>query len=119
VQIIAVFFLASAAIGGVVYVFLYPLLSGERKAEQRIQSVAGTTPTTRATRGPQKSRRDAIESTLKDFDERHKKSKNVPLSARIASLRRPAVAVVLSEETPRDKVSRPFSRCRRRYRPRH
>ena len=83
-QIIAVFFLASAAIGGVVYVFLYPLLSGERKAEQRIQSVAGTTPTTRATRGPQKSRRDAIESTLKDFDERHKKSKNVPISARIA-----------------------------------
>lgn len=83
-QIVAVFFLASAAIGGVVYVFLYPLLSGERKAEQRMQSVAGTIPTTRATRGPQKSRRDAIESTLKDFDERHKKSKSVPLSARIA-----------------------------------
>ena len=83
-QIIAVFFLASAAIGGVVYVFLYPMLSGERKAEQRIQSVARTTPTTKATRGPQKSRRDAIESTLKDFDDRHKKSKSVPLSARIA-----------------------------------
>jgi tight adherence protein B len=84
VQIIAVFFLATAAIGGVVYVFLYPMLSGERKAEQRIQSVAGTTPTVRATRGPQKSRRDAIETTLKDFDARHKKSKSVPLSARIA-----------------------------------
>ena len=83
-QIIAVFFLASAAIGGVVYVFLYPMLSGERKTEQRIQSVAGTIPTTRATRGPQKSRRDAIELTLKDFDERHKKSKSVPLSTRIA-----------------------------------
>lgn len=83
-QIIAVFFLASAAIGGVVYVFLYPMLSGERKAEQRMQSVAGATPTTRTTRGPQKSRRDVIESTLKDFDERHKKSKSVPLSVRIA-----------------------------------
>ena len=83
-QIVAVFFLASAAIGGVVYVFLYPMLSGERKAEQRIQSVAGTIPTTRTTRGPQKSRRDVIESTLKDFDERHKKSKSVPLSVRIA-----------------------------------
>ena len=83
-QIVAVFFLASAAIGGVVYPFFYPMLSGERKAEQRIQSVAGTTPTTRATRGPKKSRRDAIESTLKDFDERHKKSKSVPLSVRIA-----------------------------------
>jgi len=85
VQIIAVFFLASAAIGGVVYVFLYPMLSGERKAEQRMQNVAGTTPTTRVSRtAPQKSRRDAIESTLKDFDDRHKKTKRVPLSVRIA-----------------------------------
>jgi tight adherence protein B len=84
VQIVAIFFLASAAIGGVVYVFLYPMLSGERKTEQRIQSVAGTTPAARVTRGPQKSRRDIIESTLKDFDERHKKSKSVPLSVRIA-----------------------------------
>jgi tight adherence protein B len=84
VQIVAIFFLASAAIGGVVYVFLYPTLSGERKTEQRIQNVAGTTPAARVTRGPQKSRRDIIESTLKDFDERHKKSKSVPLSVRIA-----------------------------------
>ena len=84
-QILAVFFLASAAIGGVVYVFLYPMLSGERKAEQRMQSVTGSTPTTRTARtAPQKSRRDAIESTLKDFDERHKKTKRVPLSVRIA-----------------------------------
>ena len=83
-QIVAIFFLASAAIGGVVYVFLYPTLSGERKTEQRIQNVAGTTPAARVTRGPQKSRRDIIESTLKDFDERHKKSKSVPLSVRIA-----------------------------------
>jgi tight adherence protein B len=84
VQIIAVFFLVTAAIGGIVYVFIYPLLSGERKAEQRMQSVARTTPVTRAARGPQKSRRDAIESSLKDFDQRHKKSKSVPLSVRIA-----------------------------------
>jgi tight adherence protein B len=85
VQIIAVFFLASAAIGGIVYVFLYPMLSGERKAEQRMQSVAGATPAVRTARtAPQKSRRDAIESTLKDFDQRHKKTKRVPLSVRIA-----------------------------------
>jgi tight adherence protein B len=84
VQAIAVFFLAAAAIGGVIYVFVYPILSGERKAEQRIQSVAKTEPLTRAARGPQKSRRDAIESTLKDVEERHKKSKSVPLSVRIS-----------------------------------
>jgi tight adherence protein B len=83
VQIIAVFFLVSVAIGGVVYVFLYPSLSGERKAEQRMQSVTKTEPLARVSRGPQKSRRDLVESSLKDFEERHKKSKNVPISVRI------------------------------------
>ena len=82
-QILAVFVLASVAIGGVAYVFLYPILSGERKAAQRLQNVASTEPTSRAARGPQKSRRDAVESTLKDFEERQKKSKTVPLSVRI------------------------------------
>ena len=62
VQIIAVFFLVAVAIGGVAYVFLYPTLSGERKVEQRMQSVARTEPLTRAARGPQKSRRDVVES---------------------------------------------------------
>jgi tight adherence protein B len=84
VQIIAVFFLVSVAIGGLAYVFLYPTLSGERKAAQRIQNVAKPEPLTRAARGPQKSRRDVVESSLKDFEERHKKSKSVPLSVRIA-----------------------------------
>jgi tight adherence protein B len=83
VEILAVFFLVTVAIGGVVYVFLYPLLSGERKAEQRMQSVTKTEPLTRVSRGPQKSRRDLVESSLKDFDERHKKTKRVPISVRI------------------------------------
>ncbi len=83
-QVIAVFFLVSVAFGGVVYVFLYPMLSGERKAEARLQSVAKTEPLARATRGPQKSRRDTVEATLKELDERHKKSKSAPLSVRIA-----------------------------------
>jgi len=84
VQIIAVFFLVTVAIGGIVYVFLYPALSGERKTEQRIQSVARTEPMARVSRVVQKSRRDVVESSLKDFEERHKKSKRVPLSVRIA-----------------------------------
>ena len=83
-QVIAVFFLVSVAFGGVVYVFLYPMLSGERKAEARLQSVAKTEPLARATRGPQKSRRDTVEATLKELDERHKKSRSAPLSVRIA-----------------------------------
>jgi tight adherence protein B len=81
---IAVFFLASVAVGGVVYVFLYPILSGQRKAEQRMANVAKAEAVTRATRGPQKSRRDVVEATLKEFEERHKKNRRVPLAVRIA-----------------------------------
>jgi tight adherence protein B len=84
VQVIAVFFLVSIAFGGVVYVFLYPMLSGEKKAEQRLQNIAKTEPLARATRGPQKSRRDTVEATLKDLEERHKKNKRAPFSVRIA-----------------------------------
>jgi tight adherence protein B len=83
-QTIALVFLASIAFGGVAWVFVYPILSGERQAEQRMAIVAKTEPTARATRGQQKSRRDIIESALKEFDERHKKSKRLPLSVRIA-----------------------------------
>jgi tight adherence protein B len=83
-QTIALFFLASLAVGGVAWVFLYPILSGERQAETRMASVAKAEPQARAARGIQKSRRDVIENTLKEFDERHKKSKGVPLSVRLA-----------------------------------
>jgi len=83
-QSIAMFFLATVAVGGVVWVFVYPILSGERKAEQRMASVAKTVPVARTARGHQKSRRDVVEATLKEFEERHKKSKHMPLSVRIA-----------------------------------
>ena len=81
---IALFFLASVAIGGLAWVFVYPILSGERKAEQRMASVAKNETVTRTSRGSQKSRRDVIETTLKEFDERNKKNKRVPLATRIA-----------------------------------
>jgi tight adherence protein B len=83
-QSIALFFLASVAVGGVAWVFLYPLLSGERKTEQRMASVARSEPVAAVARGNQKSRRDTIETTLKEIEERHKKSKHQPLSVRIA-----------------------------------
>jgi tight adherence protein B len=84
-QSIAVFFLASLAVGGVFWVFAYPILSGQRKAEQRMASVAKSEPVTvRTSRATQKSRRDVVESTLKEIEERHKKQRSAPLSARIA-----------------------------------
>src|SRR5690606_13716309 len=70
--------------GGVAYVFLYPILSGERKAEQRVASVARAEPIVRKVRGSQTSRRDTIENTLKEFEERNRKQKSPPLAVRIA-----------------------------------
>ena len=83
-QILAVFFLVAVAFGGVAYVFIYPVLSGERKAEQRVRNVASSDSTVRAARRPQKSRREDIETTLKDLEERQKKKKTVPITVRIA-----------------------------------
>ena len=79
---LALFLLASVAVGGVAWVFIYPILSGERQAEKRVANVAKAQSVTR-TRGQPRVRRDVIEQTLKEFEERHKKSKSVPLSVRI------------------------------------
>jgi tight adherence protein B len=83
-QSLAMFFLASVAVGGLAWVFLYPILSGERQTEKRVATVAKATPAARTPRGQPRSRRDQVEATLKDFEERHKKSRNPALSVRIA-----------------------------------
>jgi tight adherence protein B len=83
-QAIAVFFLATVAMGGVVWVFVYPILSGERQTEKRLASVAKPEPVARAARSSQRSRRETVEAQLKEFEERHKQSKRRPLSVRIA-----------------------------------
>jgi tight adherence protein B len=80
-----VFFLVAVAIGGVVWVFVYPYLSGEKKAERRMASVARAEPmASRPTRGAAKTRREQVEGTLKDIEERRKKAKRPPLSVRIS-----------------------------------
>jgi len=80
----ALFFLVAFAIGGVAWVFIYPHLSGEKQAERRMASVARAEPVARPTRGPQKSRREQVEGTLKELEERQKKQKRPPLSVRLA-----------------------------------
>jgi tight adherence protein B len=82
VHTLALFILGTVAVGGVAWVFIYPILSGERQAEQRMANVAKAEPAVR-TRGAQRSRRDVVEQTLKEFEERHKKSKSVPIAVRI------------------------------------
>jgi tight adherence protein B len=83
-QSIVMFFLITATVGGVMWVFVYPILSGDRKAEQRVASITSAEPVGRTARSQQRTRRDDIEATLKEFEERHKKSKSVSLGVRIA-----------------------------------
>jgi tight adherence protein B len=83
-QTYGLFFLVALAIGGVAWVFLYPILSGERKTERRMASVARSEPiAARPTRVAQKSRRDQVEGTLKELEQRQKKAKRVPLSVKL------------------------------------
>jgi tight adherence protein B len=83
-QSTALFFLVAVAIGGVAWVFIYPILSGEQKAERRKETVVRTAvpAPARAARNSQKSRREQVEGTLKELDQR--RAKSVPLSVRIA-----------------------------------
>jgi tight adherence protein B len=85
-QTLAVFFLGTLAAGGVVWVFVYPLLSGERRADRRKASVARSEPAgaVPAARGAPKVRREQVEETLKEIEDRRKKAKSPPLSVRVA-----------------------------------
>jgi tight adherence protein B len=84
-QSMSLFFLVAVAIGGVIWVFVYPILSGERQAERRKELVTGAPAVraARAARNVQKSRREQVEGTLKELEERQKKAKSAPLSVRI------------------------------------
>jgi tight adherence protein B len=85
-QTLAMFFLVALAAGGLIWVFVYPLLSGERKAELRQESITRSEPVARAaaTRTGPKVRREQIEDTLKELEIRQKQQKNLPLAMRIS-----------------------------------
>ena len=83
-QALALAFLAFTAIGGIAWVFVYPLLSGEKKAESRRASIARPEPAAaRQADKSQRSRREQVEGSLKDLEARRLKEKSVPLSTRI------------------------------------
>uniref|UniRef100_Q07K50 Type II secretion system protein n=1 Tax=Rhodopseudomonas palustris (strain BisA53) TaxID=316055 RepID=Q07K50_RHOP5 len=82
-QTLAIAFMATVAVGGVAWVFLYPLLSGEKKAEQRRASLARPEPVARQVDKGQRSRREQVELTLKEVDARRQKEKKVAISTRL------------------------------------
>ena len=84
-QTLILFALVTLAIGGVAWVFLLPILSGEKKMEKRKAIVARNEPVTaRVARGAQKSRREQVEATLKELEAQKKKDRRPPLAARIS-----------------------------------
>jgi tight adherence protein B len=84
IQTLALAFLAFTAIGGLAWVFVYPQISGEKKAESRRASIARPEPAAaRQADKSQRSRREQVEGSLKDIEARRLKSKSVPLSTRI------------------------------------
>lgn len=84
-QTLALAFLAATAIGGLAWVFIYPALSGEKKAQSRRASIARSEPVAaRQAEKNQRSRREQVEGSLKELDARRKKEKSVPLSMRLS-----------------------------------
>jgi tight adherence protein B len=84
-QTLALAFLAAAAIGGLAWVFIYPLLSGEKKAENRRAAVAKPEPVAkRQNERSQRSRREQVEGSLKELEARRARQSKVPLSVRIS-----------------------------------
>jgi len=82
-QTLALFSMVATAIGGITWVFIYPLLSGERHAEMRRASVAKSEPIALISRSQHKSRREQVEETLKELDVKARKPNNPPLATRI------------------------------------
>jgi tight adherence protein B len=83
IQTLALAFLAATAIGGLAWVFIYPSLSGQRKAESRRASIARADAPARQVEKSQRSRREQVEGSLKELDARRKKDKAVPLATRL------------------------------------
>jgi tight adherence protein B len=83
VQNLAFGFLAATAVGGIAWVFIYPMLSGERQAAARREQVARPEPAQRrADNKAQKSRREQVEGSLREIEARAKENK-ATLSTRL------------------------------------
>src|SRR5215468_4746702 len=82
-QNLALGFLAATTVGGLAWVFIYPMLSGERQAAARREQVAKPEPAARrADNKAQKSRREQVEGSLKEIEARAKENK-ATLSTRL------------------------------------
>jgi tight adherence protein B len=83
-QSLALAFLTTVTVGGLAWVFIYPLLSGEKQAEQRRASFARTEPVVSRDERVQRSRRAQVEASVKELEQRLAKERKLTLENRIA-----------------------------------
>nr|WP_171220734.1 type II secretion system F family protein [Enterovirga sp. DB1703] len=83
-SIVAAIVLAAAAAGGLAYVFVYPLLSGEARAEKRQRALVGEGERRPERAGRGADRREQIAQSLKELEEREKNRHKISLEQRIA-----------------------------------
>jgi tight adherence protein B len=83
IQPLALAFLSTVTVGGLAWVFIYPLLSGEKKAEKRLQAFAKSEPVARRAERVQRSRRAQVEDSMKEVEERLKQSKKISIGVRL------------------------------------
>ncbi len=83
---LAAMMLAGVAVGGVVYVLVMPFVSGQRRANKRVASVAqGQTKvrTRLALQQPLQMRRQQVQDSIKDIEAKQKARKRVPLRIKL------------------------------------
>jgi tight adherence protein B len=71
-------------VGGLAWVFIYPLLSGERQSEKRRASLTRIEPSARGNDRAQRSKREQVEESIRGIESRSKKAQKVSIATRIA-----------------------------------
>lgn len=82
---LSVIALAALAVGGIAYVLVMPLLSGERKASKRMANVSQGSRARRtvATNEVAVTRKKEVQDTIKELEEKQKSKKRVSLRVRL------------------------------------
>lgn len=76
--------LAAVSVGGVAYVLIYPLLSGEKQADNRKKAYQQKQPRKKSSRNTEHDkRRKQVEDTLKRLEDRNKGTEKVDMSLRL------------------------------------
>jgi tight adherence protein B len=86
-DVLAISFLAAVSVGGLFYVFIYPILSGEAKAEKRREAFSSGAAQRRASdrlADVTANRKKAVADSLKELEEKENANKRVSLPDMIA-----------------------------------